>query len=723
MKHAAFSEYASEPGLDPGFENPGQPKAPGLPEQLVGPRDNMLSVIANSVPALIAYYEVGTQCCRFANRAYAQYNGWTQEAILGKTVREVIGDAAWLAISPFIEQASAGKDTTYTREQTLPGGQKRMISVNLRPHWDEGKTLRGSFVLINDITDQWRIEQAIRDSEERMRKFVAATSEGIAFHKDTRITDINDALTRMIGYTRSEAVGRLTLEFVPIAWHQTVLDYIAAGREDPYEAAVIHKDGREIPVEMVAKTMPFGDDTCRLVVVRDITARKDAQARIEFMALHDPLTQLPNRAYLTERLNSVLAQSRRRSGQTAILFIDLDNFKTINDSLGHSVGDAVLVEIAGRIRAAVRDADVVSRLGGDEFLVVLSDISCSEDAARVAAKLIDAISSVARVGGHPLSVSPSIGISVFPADGDTADDLIRHADAAMYHAKESGRSNYQFFVPALFERAVEALTRERELREALVNGEFVLHYQPKRCGVGGAIVGLEALVRWQHPVRGLVGPDDFIGFAEARGLIAGIDRWVLQTACRQLKAWHDEGCLRVPVAVNLSAVEFKQRDLVREIAAVLASTGLAANYLEIELTESVLMDRDSHVLETLLALSAMGVSLTIDDFGTGYSSLGYLKRYPIDKLKIDRCFVSEVAADGHDAAIAAAIVQMARSLKLKTVAEGVETQAQLEALGKMGCDQFQGYLISHPLPAEGIRAFIAPTPFIPATTARTKDHA
>ena len=683
----------------------------------------MLSVIANAVPALIAYYETGTQRCRFANRAYAEYNGWTQEAILGKTVREVIGEAAWLAIGPFVEQLEAGKATTYTREQTLPDGQKRMISVNLQPHWGEAQTPLGSFVLINDITDQWRIEQAIRDSEERMRKFVAATTEGILFHKDTRITDINDALTRMIGYTLAEAVGRLTLEFVPIAWHQIVRDYIVAGREDPYEAALIHKDGREIQVEMVAKTMPFGDDTCRLVVVRDITARKEAQARIEFMALHDPLTQLPNRAYLTERLNSVLAQARRRSGQTAILFIDLDNFKTINDSLGHSVGDAVLVEIAGRIRAAVRDADVVARLGGDEFLVVLSDVSCSEDAARVAAKLIEAISSVARVGGHPLSVSPSIGISVFPADGDTADELIRHADAAMYHAKESGRSNYQFFVPALFERAVEALTQERELREALVNGEFVLHYQPKRCGVGGAIVGLEALVRWQHPVRGLVGPDEFIGFAEARGLIAGIDRWVLQTACRQLKAWHDEGCLRVPVAVNLSAVEFKQRDLVREIAAVLALTGLTANYLEIELTESVLMDRDNHVLETLLALSAMGVSLTIDDFGTGYSSLGYLKRYPIDKLKIDRCFVSEVAAEGHDAAIAAAIVQMARSLKLKTVAEGVETQAQLDALGEMGCDQFQGYLISHPLPAEGIRAFIAPTTFIPATTARTKDHA
>jgi diguanylate cyclase (GGDEF)-like protein/PAS domain S-box-containing protein len=684
----------------------------------------MLRVIADSVPALIAYYEAHTEKCRFANRRYAEYNGWTPETILGKTVREAVGDAAWQAIAPFIERATAGHATTYTRELTLPDGQKRMIEVDLRPHVDGASVLRGAFVLINDITENWRADQATRDSEERMRKFVAATNEGIAFHKDTLITDVNDALMRMAGYSRDEMVGHVTLEFVPAAWHQTVLDYISAGREDPYECALIHRDGHEFPVEMVAKTMPFGGETCRLVVVRDISARKEAQARIEFMALHDPLTQLPNRAYLTERLNSILALARRREGATAILFIDLDNFKTVNDSLGHAVGDALLVEIARRITAAVRGADVVSRLGGDEFLVVLSDIASSEDAARVATKLIDAISSVAAIDGNKLSVSPSIGISVFPADGDTADELIRHADAAMYHAKESGRSNYQFFVPALFERAVEALTRERELREALANNEFTLHYQPKRNRTDGAIVGLEALVRWQHPARGLIGPTDFIGFAETRGLIAGIDRWVLQTACRQLKAWHDEGCLRVPVAVNLSAVEFKQRDLVREISAVLATTGLAAHYLEIELTESVLMDRDSHVLETLMALGSMGVGLTIDDFGTGYSSLGYLKRYPINKLKIDRCFVSEVTGEGHDGAITTAIIQMARSLKLQTVAEGVETPAQMAALHDMGCDQFQGYLISHPLPAEDIRVFIAPaSPAAPAVSALQSEPA
>ena len=283
----------------------------------------MLRVIADSVPALIAYYEADTQKCRFANRRYAEYNGWTPESILGKTVREAIGEVAWLAIAPFIEQATAGKATTYTREQTLPDGSKRMIEVNLLPHFDDAQVLRGSFVMITDITEHWRAEQAMRDSEERMRKFVAATSEGIAFHKDTLITDVNQALEQMTGYTRAEMIGHVTLEFVVSAWHQTVLDYIKAGREDPYESALIHKDGHEFPVELVAKTMPFAGETCRLVVVRDISARKEALERIEFMALHDPLTRLPNRAYLTERLNSILALSRRRAGSTAILFIDL----------------------------------------------------------------------------------------------------------------------------------------------------------------------------------------------------------------------------------------------------------------------------------------------------------------------------------------------------------------------------------------------------------------
>ncbi len=672
------------------------------------PRESMVRLVADSVPALIAYFEAGTLQCRFANRRYAEYNGWTPETILGKTVREAVGDAAWEKILPYVEKAMAGEGSTYIRQQSMPDGQTRMIEVKLMPHFEGPRTLRGAFVLINDITEQWRIQEALRQSEDRMQKFVAATNEGIFFHKDLMISDLNEAMERMVGHARKELVGRNALEFVPEQLRGLVIDHFKSLSEEPFEGVLVHKDGHEIPVELVAKSVPAGDKVIRLIAVRDITEHKAAQARIEFLAMHDTLTQLPNRAYLMDRLTTLLALARRRQGSMALLFIDLDKFKSVNDTLGHQAGDGLLREVASRIAETVRDSDLVSRLGGDEFVVLLSDIASSEDAARVAAKLIEAVSAPVTFAEQNISVSPSIGISVFPTDGDSSDELIRHADAAMYHAKKSARGTYQFFAPVMFEQAAFAIEKERQIRDALTNGEFVLHYQPQRRRTDGAIVGLEALVRWQHPVRGLVPPDEFIGFAEAHGLIGRIDRWVLQTACRQLKAWHDEGCAKVPVAVNLSALEFRQVDLVQEIAAVLKATGLAPQYLEIELTESVLMDRDNTVLERLKALSQMGVGLAIDDFGTGYSSLAYLKRFPVSKLKIDRSFINDVNQDGDDMAITTAIIQMARSLKLQTVAEGVETQSQLDTLRGLGCDQFQGFLISHPLRAEDVRAFIAP---------------
>jgi diguanylate cyclase (GGDEF)-like protein/PAS domain S-box-containing protein len=673
-------------------------------------REAQLRLIADAVPALIGYYDVKTLRCQFSNRRYAEFNGWTVQTILGKTVQEAIGDVAWGKIGPYVEQALAGQASTYTREQVLPSGEVRTIEVNLLPHFDDDAVLEGAFVLINDITDHWRTEQSLRQSDERMRRFFEATEEGIIFHKDLVITDSNEAMTRITGYSRADAIGRKTLDFMPQRWHQMIIDDATRGNEALYEVTILHKDGHEVAVECMSREMPIGGEKMRLIVVRDITARKVAQAHIEFLAMHDALTQLPNRAYLMERLDGVLALARRNQHQAAVLFLDLDKFKHVNDSLGHHVGDGLLREVAHRITATVRDSDVVARLGGDEFIIVLSDISSSDDAAAVAAKLIEAVSAQYRLDRHQVSVSPSIGISVFPADGATTDELVRHADAAMYHAKESGRANYQFFTPKMFERAFETLDKERQLKQALAQGELVLHYQPQRRPGDNAVVGLEALVRWQHPTRGLVGPDEFIGFAEEHGLIASIDRWVLQTACRQLKAWHEEGCLKVPVAVNMSALSFKQRDVVDNIASTLKNFALDAKYLEIELTESLLIDSDSQVLDKLNQLSRMGVGLTIDDFGTGYSSLSYLKRYPISKLKIDRSFIGDDNEPGYDSttsnAITTAIIQMAHSLKLQTVAEGVETQSQFDSLRGMGCDQFQGYLISHPISAQDVRPFL-----------------
>jgi len=670
---------------------------------------SLLRLIADAASPLLAYYEISALRCRFANRPYATHYGWDVRDILGRTVRDVVGEAAWEVIEPYLDLARVGQDVHYEREQTLPDGGKRLIQVDLLPHVDAGHALRGLFVQICDVTEQRRAQALIRQGEERMRKFAQATDECIVFHAKGLITDGNEAVERLLGYSLAEVLGRPVLDFMSDETRHTVFESVRSDREETYEAVVVRKDGRHVPVEIVGKSMPVGAETYRLAVVRDISARKEALARIEFMALHDALTHLPNRAALEARLEHMLGKARHAGRSLAVLFLDLDHFKNVNDSLGHHAGDQLLCEVACRLSASVRQADTVARLGGDEFIVVLADLEGPEDAARVAAKLLDTVSVSMRIDGHKISVSPSIGIGIFPGDGDTSEQLIAHADAAMYHAKDSGRRNYQFFMPSMARRSVDALDQEDMLRNALAKGQFVLHYQPQIGIVDGRITGMEALVRWQHPDRGLVGPLTFIGFAEKRGLIAAIGRWVLEQACRQLKTWHDAGHPRVAVAVNLSAIEFRQRDLVPSIAAVLQATGLAPHYLEIELTESALLDQEGFISERLQALKALGVRLAIDDFGTGYSSLAYLKRYPIDRLKIDRSFVKDTPSDPDDVAIVTAILQMARSLKLATAAEGVETMAQLALLRSLGCSDFQGYLAARPMAADAMESFMRST--------------
>lgn len=671
-----------------------------------GSSDALLRLIADSVPALMAYYDLPGLRCQFANQGYAAYNGHSTESILGLTVQEAIGDKAWQAIQPHVDRCSHGERVKYTREQTLPNGEVRMIEVNLIPHFDGAGQQLGSFVLITDITERWRAEREVRQSEERMRKFTEATDEAIVFHRDGLITDGNEALTRLTGYSLQEVTGLSIFNFISPEWRATALEYTRSGREDPYEVTICHKDGHAIPVEVVGKTMPLHHADYRIVVVRDITARKQAQEREAFIALHDTLTQLPNRHFLMEQLSQVLSLARRRHGRVAVLFMNLDHFKTVNDSLGHHAGDQLLRNVAERLRNGVRDADVVARLGGDEFVVVLTDIQTPDDAAMVADKLLDSMHGVFTVDHLPLTISPSIGISLFPDHGGSADVLLRCADAAMQHAKESGRGNRQFYAASMDASALDVLHQERLLRDAIARNDFELHYQPQIRLADGTLQGLEALVRWRHPERGLVGPDEFITFSESRGLITPIGRWVMREACRQLKAWQDEGLAPVPVAVNLSALEFRQRDVAAEIAAVLLETGLAPQYLEIELTESVLMHQTGQVLDTLNAIKALGVGISIDDFGTGYSSLAYLKRYPIDKLKIDRSFVADTPGNTDDVAIVTAIIQMGRSLQLQTVAEGVETQAQIDLLAGLGCDLIQGFVVAMPMGEESTRRWL-----------------
>ncbi|GKS87727.1 EAL domain-containing protein [Acidovorax sp. SUPP2539] len=667
---------------------------------------SLLRLLADSVPALLAYFESSTLRCVFANQGYAESTGHTVEAILGKTVQEAIGDSAWASIQPQIQQVLRGERVQYTRKQRVRGGPPRMIEVNLIPHLHPKLGLMGAFVLINDITHHWEAERAVRESEERMRKFSQATEEAIVFHREGLVTDFNEALTRLMGYSLAEVRGRRMLDFVSEEFRPVTEAYVREGREEPYEVTVLHRDGHAVPVEIVGKTMPWKGSDYRIAVLRDITARRQAQEREAFLARHDALTQLPNRATLMEQLTAVIESAQRTPQAAAVLFIDMDHFKTVNDSLGHEAGDMLLCEVARRLVQGVRSVDIVARVGGDEFVVVLRDAQDRPSALAVADQLLADVCAVFHADGTPLSVSVSIGVSMYPDDGDTAAELVRRADAAMQQAKDSGRANRQAYAPGMETPSTGVLQHERLLRDAILHGAFVLHYQPQVRLDDGALVGFEALVRWRHPERDLVGPIDFIAFAEARGLITPIGRWVLVEACRQMRAWHDEGLPQVPVAVNLSALEFRQRDVAGEIAGVLRQTGLAPRFLEIELTESVLMHEADQVRRTLDALKALGVRVSIDDFGTGYSSLAYLKRYPIDKLKIDRSFVSDTPANEDDVAIVTAIVQMGRSLQIQTVAEGVETAAQHDLLRTLGCHLAQGYLISPPMDPRQTREWL-----------------
>ena len=432
----------------------------------------------------------------------------------------------------------------------------------------------------------------------------------------------------------------------------------------------------------------------------DITDRKLAEERVQFLAYYDALTGLPNRTLLQDRLTKALASARRQKNKVALLFFDLDRFKTINDSLGHSVGDLVLKQVAGRLMTWAREQDTVARVGGDEFLVVLTAVKEPADAAVAAERLMDAMAAEFVAQGHSLGVGCSIGISIFPDHGTDSETLIRNADAAMYCAKERGCSNFQFFTKDMNAQAVERLTLESGLRLALEKRELSLVYQPQMEIATGRIVGLEALLRWQHPELGLVPPDKFIGIAENSGLIVPIGEWVLRTACSQARKWQDEGLPAVPVAVNVSAVQFRQADFCERIGRVLSETGLASEYLELELTESLLLSNADTRFSVLQDLRAMGLKLAIDDFGTGYSSLSYLKHFPVGKLKIDRSFIRDVAVNPDDAAITTAIINMAKSLSLKVIAEGVEDEEQMSFLRAHECDEIQGYYFSKPLAPE-----------------------
>ena len=443
--------------------------------------------------------------------------------------------------------------------------------------------------------------------------------------------------------------------------------------------------------------------------------RQRSEQRIRHMAHHDELTGLPNRALLHDRLAQALGQAQRTGRPLALLFLDLDGFKYINDSLGHEIGDRLLRTVAARLQSSVvRSGDTVARLGGDEFVVMLVDLERAEDAAAVAQQVVQTLSRPLRADGRTLHVTASVGVATFPADGDSAEQLLKHADAAMYRAKAHGRNGVQCYTRDMGMQAHQRVELQSALRLAVEHDQFELHFQPQCDPHSGRIVAVEALIRWPHPVLGLVSPDRFIPLAEETGLIAPIGRWVLRTACRQLQAWHAAGHTRLVMAVNLSARQFLTQDIPQLVREALEEHGLPARALELELTETALMHNADAVRATLQALKDLGVVLSLDDFGTGYSSLNHLRRFPIDAIKIDKSFTAEMATSDDTTAIVRAIVAMARSLGVQTVAEGVENEAQMRFLAALQCDRVQGYHLGRPQPAAELTAHLGPPDEAPA---------
>lgn len=533
-------------------------------------------------------------------------------------------------------------------------------------------------------------------------------TDGVAItDANARILDVNEALTRMTGFSRAELVGSSASCFEQKrAIHEIALRSTSMAL--PTEEWCRRKDGSVFPCRrsMVAVVGRRGKITHHVIVIADLTEHKTSEAHIERLAYYDGLTGLPNRLLMMDRLGQAINAAKRSGELVGVLVIDLDRFKHVNDSLGHPVGDQVLREVARRIEDVVRRADTVSRRGGDEFIVILSSLRNPSDAEAVTANIQAALEKPMPLAGRQLKITPSVGISLFPGDGQDAEMLIRCADTAMYHAKDNGRNNYQYFTAAMGHRAQERLALEVDLYAAFDAGEFSLHYQPQVHMASGALVGVEALLRWRRKDGSWIPPARFIPVAEECGLIQQLGAWVLEEACRQRQEWTRQGMGSFPVAVNFSALQFRQPDLPRFVIDTATRFGLAPGELELEITESVLMDNPAQSGRYLQELRAAGIGVSIDDFGTGYSSLSYLKQLPVNRLKIDASFVRDLENDPANRAIVQSIISLGRTLNISLVAEGVETVDAFQLLGALECDVAQGYGICPPVQPAQLTAWL-----------------
>jgi diguanylate cyclase (GGDEF)-like protein/PAS domain S-box-containing protein len=598
---------------------------------------------------------------------------------------------------------SAAKDEEVAKLAVQQGAQDYLLTNRIDAYLLP-KTVRS-------MIERAMITEALFEEKERAQVTLNSIGDAVICIDGTgKVTYLNTAGEGITGWSRDEAAGRPIEEvfrIVDASTRETTQNpLIEAIRQDQTvgltpNCVLIRRNGSDAAIEDSAAPIHDrrGQVTGAVMVFHDVTSTRALALRMSYLAQHDSLTDLPNRMLLNDRLHRAIALAERHRQRLAVLFLDVDRFKHVNDSVGHVIGDRLLQSLGQRLLTCVRNSDTVSRQGGDEFVILLSEVTHAADAAVSAEKLLLASSEPHRIDQHDLEVTVSIGIATYPDDGTDAETLLKRADFAMYHAKDSGRNNYQFFEPKMNARALERQSLESDLRHAVERREFALHYQPKVNLHSGAITGIEALIRWHHPQRGLVLPAQFIPIAEECGFIVPIGQWVLRESCQQAKLWQDAGLPSTRVAINVSTVELRAHDFLTGLHAILMETGLDPIHLELELTETFLMQDATSTAAVLSAIHELGVRLTLDDFGTGYSSLSHLKRFPIGTLKIDQSFVRNITTDADDASIVSAVINMAKSLGMCVVAEGVETPQQLAFLREHNCPEGQGYYFSRPVTA------------------------
>ncbi|MGE0874702.1 MAG: putative bifunctional diguanylate cyclase/phosphodiesterase [Burkholderiales bacterium] len=672
-----------------------------------------LQAVQDAAPVFIAFVRRGR--IERISRGTEALSGYTPAELVGKESTALFADPDEAARVLAESRQALLRGEVYTAEclYRYRDGSLGWVRISGRMVVP-GQFEAGSVWITEDINQLKAAEGRLRASETRYRTlFDASPQPTWVYDLDTlRFLAVNDAAIASYGYSREEFAAMTIRDIRPVEDLPRLDAYVARRRLDSSEATPTaigrhrRKSGAIISVEVSSRAIELDGRRAELVVASDVTERLAAEARLAHLAQHDALTDLPNRLLLTDRMNVAIAQAQRSGRCLALMFMDLDRFKSVNDSLGHDIGDRLLREVAARLKSSVRAADTASRQGGDEFLVMLPDLDDADDAARVADKLVAAIAQPFRLDGTELVLTVSIGIACFPDNGRDAETLLRNADAAMYAAKDTGRNCYRFYSTDMNARAHDRLILEADLRRALERQQLFLAYQPQLDLASGAVVGLEALLRWNHPHRGVVPPGMFIPIAEDSGLIAPIGAWVLQAACRQHAAWHADGLAAGVMAVNVSAYQFRQADFVATVEAALTASGLPSHLLELEVTESVVMQGVGEVTRKLGELDALGVQISIDDFGTGYSSLAYLKQFPISRLKIDQSFTRGLPEDHESSAIAQAVISLGHSLGLNVLAEGIETEAQADFLRSMQCDAGQGYLYERPMPAAECTAYL-----------------